>query len=135
MTAQVSPHVATMNEIGWLQTTFLPRLAAAPEFRRAAFAFDGSIGLGVGRRSYAITVLAGEAIHIDRGTGLHGVKFGVNGAEEAWEKVLSAPRNLFLRQFHSGEVRVSGDLVEFLRLTEAVLLFVDVLRAAVREGQ
>jgi hypothetical protein len=127
--------VAIVNEPGWLQKVFLPKLAADAEFCRAAFTFDGVIGLGVGRRSYAITVLAGEAVRVDRGSGLHGVKFGVNGAEDAWEKVFAAPRNLFLRQFHSGEVRVSGDLVEFLRLTEAVLVLIDVLRAAVREGQ
>ena len=118
---------ATLDH-GWLDETVRPRLAGDAEVRRAGRTFSGVIGLGVDRRTHALVFHAGELIAVDRGPGLRGPTFTVRAAAPVWQAILSAPRNLFLRHFHAGEVQVEGDVIEFLRLTELVLLIIDGLR-------
>ena len=114
----------------WLAEVVRPRLAADPEVRRAGKTFSGTVGIGVDRRTTSLVFHAGELIAVERGAGLHGPTFTIRAAASTWEAMLGSPRNLFLRHFHAGEVQVEGDLIEFLRLTEFVLLIVDALREA-----
>jgi hypothetical protein len=120
---------APVIDFTWLAETARPRLAADPEIRRAGRTFSGVIGLGVDARTFALVFHAGDLISVERGS-LRGVAFTVRAAGPVWQAILAEPRNLFLRHFHAGEVGVEGDLIEFLRLTELVLLIVDGLRAA-----
>ena len=117
-------------DYAWLAETARPGLAADPEIQRAGRTFSGVIGIGIDRKTFALVFHAGQLVAVDRSPGVRGATFSIRAAGPVWEAMLSEPRNLFLRHFHAGDVAVEGDLIEFLRLTELVLLIVDGLRAA-----
>jgi hypothetical protein len=124
--------IRTVATEEWLEANLVSRLEREGELFRAARTFSGSIGFKIGRKPFTFGVYEGRIVHFGKGRPLTGLTFGISGDEEAWTDLISAPRNQFLRLFHGGRLRAEGNLVEFLRLTEATLIITDTLRVASR---
>ncbi len=97
------------------------------EFKAAAEAFDGGIGLRFGDAELAFKVFEGEVLKAAPRLP-QGVTFAVGAAEIDWLDFFRRERNEFMAMATRGAFTVSGNVYEYLRLTRALTALLDQAR-------
>jgi putative sterol carrier protein len=110
------------------------RLADDARFGSAVATWDGTIGLRCGGAEVHLRIYRGRVIEVTR-RAPHGATFTLGADEVTWTRLITGPRNDFLRRAMRGEFDVRGSGYEYLRLTKVLDVLVDNARAlAVREA-
>jgi acyl dehydratase len=109
------------------------RLGADDGFVAATGTFDGSIGLAAGRERVQLRIYRGRVIDVARTTP-KGPTFTVSGSELAWTELALAPRNDYIPRAMNGRFEAAGDMYEYQRMTKAVILLWDAVRAMAAEA-
>jgi acyl dehydratase len=101
-----------------------------PEFATSARAFDGSIAVRAGTAEFAFKIFEGAVLKASpRLTA--GATFTVLATEHTWLDLFTRPRNEFIAMASDGAFQVSGNIQEYLRLTKAFSIILDVARGLV----
>jgi acyl dehydratase len=114
---------------GWAQRV-TELLNQDPEFAAAARAFDGSISVSVGGAEFAFKIFEGAVLKTSRRLAT-GATFTVQATRQTWFDLLTRPRNEFVAMASNGAFQVSGNIQEYLRLTKAFSIILDVARRLV----
>lgn len=104
------------------------RLSACADFTSAVATWDGSLGLRCGEREMALRIYRGRVLEAVRRTP-HGATFTLDASARTWTELATGPRNDAIRRASAGQLTTTGDAYEYLRLTKAVSLLWDEVRA------
>lgn len=108
------------------------RLAGDASFADAVGAFDGTIGLQAGSETVYLRTYLGRVIDVVRRTQLP-ADFVVQAEEAAWVGLAFGSRNDYIARAMHGEFTVSGSNYQYLRLTRALVVLMDSVRALAQE--
>ncbi|MGI6872049.1 MaoC/PaaZ C-terminal domain-containing protein [Amycolatopsis sp. 3B14] len=106
-------------------------LTANPAFVSAVASWDGTIGLRGGEHEVHLRVYRGRIIDVTRRSP-HGATFTFGAPDRIWADLLTAEDSRFGARLMTGEFTSSGDPYEYLRLTKALEIIVDVARDLAR---
>lgn len=110
------------------------RLADDASFTRATASWDGTVGLRCGDDEVQLRVYKGAVLEaVPRAP--HGATFTVEADELTWTELLTGPRNDFTRRVMAGRFAARGSGYEYLRLTKALTVLVDVARELAQGAQ
>lgn len=99
-----------------------------PDFADATAPFDGSIAVDFGVGAMGLRIYQGRII--DRGRAVaNGATFTLLAPPVTWLRFASRPRNEFISFAMSDAFRVEGSTYEYLRMTRALVILTDVVRA------
>ncbi|MBI2369136.1 MAG: hypothetical protein HYV08_02655 [Deltaproteobacteria bacterium] len=98
------------------------------EFAGAARWFDGSVFLRFGSAAYWMKIYGGRVIDVQAGPSPLGFTFAIGGEESVWRELLRDPRNRFLEFAAAGRLSVEGNLLEYMRITKAVIRLIEAAR-------
>lgn len=108
------------------------RLAEGAAFADAVKAFDGTIGLQAGNETVYLRTYLGRVIDVVRRTQLP-ADFVVRAEEAAWAELAFASRNDYIARAMHDEFTVAGSNYQYLRLTRALVVLMDSVRALAQE--
>ncbi|GHE88219.1 hypothetical protein GCM10017786_20260 [Amycolatopsis deserti] len=106
-------------------------LTANPAFTSAVASWDGTIGLRGGEHEVHLRVYRGRIIDVTRRSP-HGATFTFGASEQTWADLLTAEESRFGARLMTGEFTPGGDPYEYLRLTKALEIIVEVARDLAR---
>ncbi len=102
-------------------------------FRRATVTWDGAFALACGEDEAHFRVYKGQVL--DAGTRPpNGPDFTLVADELVWTELFTAETDEFMRRAMQGQFAVRGSAYEYLRLTKALAMTVEVARTLFREG-
>jgi acyl dehydratase len=115
---------------GWLNA-LIRNLGESQEFADATASFDGSIALHFGVGSVGIRLYRGRII--DQGRAVAGsATFSVGASASTWLRFAARPRNEFISFAMSDAFEVKGSTYDYLRMTRALMLMTDEVRALIK---
>ncbi|MFF5988243.1 FAS1-like dehydratase domain-containing protein [Prauserella flavalba] len=109
-------------------------LGECEPFASAVASWDGTIGLRGGEHEVHLRVYRGRIIDVTR-RAPHGATFTFGAEDRTWAELLTAPESRFGARLMSGEFQSAGDPYEYLRLTKALEILVDVARDLAAAGR
>lgn len=109
------------------------RLNGDERFRSATATWDGTIGLAGDSEETQLRVYRGKVLEAGVRTPA-GPTFTVAASDLAWAQLVSAESNDFMRRAMRGTFSVKGAAYEYLRLTKAIEIVIDAMRAEFHEG-
>lgn len=109
------------------------RLAADTRFTGATASWDGTLGLRCGDDEVHLRIYKGRVLDATP-RAPHGATFTVEADELTWTELLTGPRNDFTRRAMAGQFAARGSGYEYLRLTKALTVLVDLARDLATEG-
>lgn len=103
------------------------RLTGDTRFTGATASWDGTVGLRCGDEEVQLPIYKGTVLEaVPRVP--RGATFTVEADELTWTELLTGPRNDFTRRAMAGQFAARGSGYEYLRLTKALTVLVDVAR-------
>jgi acyl dehydratase len=117
---------------GWA-TGLADRLNADERFRSATATWDGAIALAGDREEAQFRIYRGKVIEAGV-RAPNGPTFTLVASDLTWSELISGPRNDFMQRAMQGAFSVRGAAYEYLRLTRALDIVVDVARTHFQEG-
>lgn len=111
---------------------FAEQLAMDNEFVRMTSTWDGSIALAFGETAIQFRIYKGQLLEATHRTP-HGPTFTVHASEKTWVDLVTGESNDFTRRAMAGEVSMTGNAYEYLRLNRTVVAMVDVMRQIVEK--
>jgi acyl dehydratase len=121
------PSFASPN---WLQA-LVKNVGESKEFADATSSFDGSIALHFGVGSMGIRIYRGRIIDQGRAVA-NNPTFSVGAPASTWLRFASRPRNEFIAFAMDDEFEVRGSTYEYLRMTRALVLMTNAVRALIK---
>lgn len=103
------------------------RLADDTRFTNATASWDGTVGLRCGDDEVQLRIYKGRVLETTA-RAPHGATFTVEADELTWTELLTGPRNDFTRRAMASQFAARGSGYEYLRLTKALTVLVDVAR-------
>jgi acyl dehydratase/putative sterol carrier protein len=122
----VDPVGRAFGTVAWGQA-LAGRLADDERFTGATASWDGTIGVRCGDDEVQLRIYKGAVLEATR-RAPHGATFTVEADELTWTELLTGPRNDFTRRTMAGQFAARGDGYEYLRLTKALTVLVDIAR-------
>ncbi|WP_162830139.1 hypothetical protein [Amycolatopsis palatopharyngis] len=110
------------------------RLDDDPAFTTETSTWDGAIGIRYGDREMQFRIYRGRTLEAVSRT-LAGPTFVVEASEHDWIDLFTGPTNDFARRAMLDQFQVRGNAYEYLRLTAALVAFVDQARELARAGR
>jgi hypothetical protein len=107
------------------------RVREDERFATATMAYDGSIGFRFGRSTLGLRVYRGKVIDQGRVV-FNDATFCVGASTHGWLEFARRPRNEFISFAMADRFAVSGSTYEYLRMTSAVIVITDHVRALIR---
>lgn len=102
------------------------------EFCAAVSAYDGTIGLAIGREEVHFRIYRGRIIETSRRS-LLGADFVVRVSEKDWCDLMFSDTNDFMKKAMLGRFSTSGSGAAYLRMTRVLMQLVDAARALTRK--
>lgn len=107
-------------------------LESNEEFCAAVSAYDGTIGLTIGRHEVHFRIYRGRIIETSRRS-LLGADFVVKVSEKDWCELMFSDTNDFMKKAMLGQFSTSGNGAEYLRMTRVLMQLVDAARTLTRK--
>lgn len=114
----------------WAQA-MAERLGQDPAFTTETSTWDGTIGIRYGDLEVQFRIYRGRVLEAVSRT-LTGPTFVLAASEHDWIDLFTGPANDFARRAMLDQFQVSGNAYEYLRLTAALVAFVDQARELAR---
>ncbi|MGC1238848.1 MAG: hypothetical protein WA860_08695, partial [Acidimicrobiales bacterium] len=116
----------------WL-AALLHRVSENEEFADATSPFDGSIAVNFGVASLGLRLYRGRII--DHGRSIaNAATFAIEATPATWHRFAQRPRNEFISFAMADAFYVRGSMYEYLRMTKALMILTDEIRALLAEG-
>lgn len=109
------------------------RLADDARFTGATASWDGTLGLRCGDDEVHLRIYKGRVLEATR-RAPHGATFTIEADELTWAELLTGPRNDFTRRTMARQFAARGNGHEYLRLTKALNVLIDVARELAAQG-
>lgn len=110
------------------------RLGADCEFTTQTSTWDGALGIRFGADEIQFRIYRGRVLEAVRRT-LAGPTFVVEASEHDWVDLFTGSANDFARRAMLDQFEVHGNAYEYLRMTAALVAFVDQARALAGAGR
>jgi len=108
------------------------RLSTDETFRSATATWDGAFAIACGDDEIQFRVFKGQVLEAGQRSP-NGPAFIVKADEIVWVELFTGEENDLMKRAMQGQLSVSGSAYEYLRLTKALTVLVDVVRGFYRE--
>lgn len=120
-------HAPSFGSVAWT-TRLAERLRDDEDFGAATSSFDGTMALAFGDTVSAVRIYRGRVIDAGRALATNAT-FTIVASYETWLAFARRPRNEFISFAMGDAFRVRGSTYDYLRLTRAVMIATDHVRA------
>lgn len=130
-TSSANPSQALMTP-AW-SARIADRLNRSAAFASATATWDGTLALAGDEDETQLRIYRGKVLEAGHRTP-QGPTFTVLASDLTWAQLMSSGSNDFMRRAMLGAFSVKGAAYEYLRLTRAVEILIDVMRTEFQEG-